>query len=36
MEFYAQIVLNKPSVVRSYTVEYLKLIHIAFLVPDDK
>ena len=34
--FYAQIVLNNSAFVMSYTVEYLKLVHIAFSVPDDK
>ena len=34
--FYVQIVLNNSAFVGSYTVEYLKLVHIAFSVPDDK
>ena len=35
--FYVQIVMNNSAFVRSYrTVEYLKLVHIAFSVLDDK
>ena len=34
--YYAQIVMNNSAFVRSYTVEYVKLVHIAFSVPDDK
>ena len=30
-----QIVMNNSAFVRSYTIEYLKLVHIAFSVSDD-
>ena len=34
--FYVRVVLNNSAFVRSYAVEYLKLVHISFSVPDDK